>query len=60
MTLTPKTIQIYLPGGDPRGILVAEVTTRIVQVTQHGGGGPAGPHGQWLAGVENARGADAG
>lgn len=54
MTLTPKTIQIYLPGGDPRGILVAGVTTRIVQVTQHGGGGPAGPHGQWLAGVEDA------
>ena len=54
MTPTPKTIQIYLPGGDPRGIRVAEVTTRIVQVTQHGGGGAAGAHGQWLDGVEDA------
>lgn len=34
MTLTPKTIQIYLPGGDPRGIRVAEITTRIVQVIE--------------------------
>ncbi|MFZ5521518.1 MAG: GIY-YIG nuclease family protein [Pseudomonadota bacterium] len=34
MSLTPKTIQIYLPGGDPRGIRVAEVTTRIVQVVE--------------------------
>lgn len=24
-----KTIQIWLPGGDPRGIRVAEMTTRI-------------------------------
>jgi predicted GIY-YIG superfamily endonuclease len=32
MTTTPKTIQIFLPGGDPRGIRIAEVTTRIVQV----------------------------
>ena len=30
--MTPKTIQIFLPGGDPRGIRVAEITTRIVQV----------------------------
>jgi hypothetical protein len=29
---TPKTIQIFLPGGDPRGIRIAEITTRIVQV----------------------------
>lgn len=29
---TPKTIQIFLPGGDPQGIRVAELTTRIVQV----------------------------
>ncbi len=29
---TPKTIQIFLPGGDPTGIRVAEITTRIVQV----------------------------
>lgn len=34
MNLTPKTIQIYLPGGDPRGIRVAEITTRIVQVIE--------------------------
>lgn len=32
MSATPKTIQIFLPGGDPRGIRVAEITTRIVQV----------------------------
>ena len=31
---TPKTIQIFLPSGDPRGIRVAEVTTRIVQVIE--------------------------
>ncbi len=30
----PKTIQIYLPGGDPQGIRVAEITTRIVQVIE--------------------------
>lgn len=34
MTTTPKTIQIYLPGGDPQGIRVAEITTRIVQVIE--------------------------
>ena len=34
MTMTPKTIQIYLPGGDPRGIRIAEITTRIVQVIE--------------------------
>jgi hypothetical protein len=34
MSLTPKTIQIFLPGGDPRGIRIAEVTTRIVQVIE--------------------------
>lgn len=32
MTSTPKTIQIFLPGGDPQGVRVAELTTRIVQV----------------------------
>ena len=32
--LTPKTIQIFLPGGDPQGIRVAEMTTRIVQVIE--------------------------
>jgi len=34
MTATPKTIQIFLPGGDPQGIRVAEITTRIVQVIE--------------------------
>lgn len=32
MNNTPKTIQIFLPGGEPTGIRVAEITTRIVQV----------------------------
>lgn len=32
--LLPKTIQIFLPGGDPHGIRVAEITTRIVQVIE--------------------------
>jgi predicted GIY-YIG superfamily endonuclease len=30
----PQTIQIFLPGGDPRGIRIAEITTRIVQVIE--------------------------
>lgn len=30
----PKTIQIFLPSGDPRGIRTAEVTTRIVQAIE--------------------------
>ena len=34
MSTTPKTIQIFLPGGDPQGIRVAEITTRIVQVIE--------------------------
>jgi len=34
VTAAPKTIQIFLPGGDPRGIRVAEITTRIVQVIE--------------------------
>jgi predicted GIY-YIG superfamily endonuclease len=34
MNATPKTIQIFLPGGDPRGIRIAEITTRIVQVIE--------------------------
>lgn len=34
MSMTPKTIQIFLPGGDPHGIRVAEITTRIVQVIE--------------------------
>lgn len=32
--MIPKTIQIFLPSGDPRGIRVAEITTRIVQVIE--------------------------
>ena len=34
MKATPKTIQIFLPGGDPQGIRIAEITTRIVQVIE--------------------------
>jgi len=34
VTPRPKTVQIYLPGGDPRGIRVAEITTRIAQVLE--------------------------
>jgi len=34
MSARPQTVQIYLPGGDPRGIRVAELTTRIVQVLE--------------------------
>lgn len=34
MIARAKTIQIFLPGGDPRGIRVAELTTRIVQVIE--------------------------
>lgn len=34
MTSAPKTIQIFLPGGNPRGIRIAELTTRIVQVIE--------------------------
>ena len=30
----PQTIQIYLPTGDPRGMRVAEITTRIVRVLE--------------------------
>ena len=30
----PQTIQIYLPAGDPRGMRVAEITTRIVRVLE--------------------------
>jgi hypothetical protein len=32
MTPTAKTLQIFLPSVDPRGIRIAEITTRIVQV----------------------------
>jgi predicted GIY-YIG superfamily endonuclease len=34
MINTPKTIQIFLPEGDPRGVRIAEITTRIVQVIE--------------------------
>ncbi len=34
MIPAPKTIQIFLPGGDPRGIRIAEITTRILQVIE--------------------------
>jgi len=34
MNPRPKTIQIFLPGGDPQGIRIAELTTRIVQVIE--------------------------
>jgi Domain of unknown function (DUF4357) len=30
----PQTIQIYLPSGDPRGVRIAEITTRIVRVIE--------------------------
>lgn len=30
----PQTIQIFLPNGDPRGMRVAEITTRIVRVIE--------------------------
>ena len=32
--MRPQTIQIYLPFGDPRGMRVAEITTRIVRVIE--------------------------
>lgn len=32
--MRPQTIQIYLPAGDPRGMRVAEITTRIVRVIE--------------------------
>lgn len=34
MPTLAKTIQIFLPHGDPRGIRVAEITTRIVRVIE--------------------------
>jgi predicted GIY-YIG superfamily endonuclease len=34
VTARAKTIQIFLPAGDPRGIRIAEITTRIVQVIE--------------------------
>lgn len=34
MSDQPKTIQIFLPCGDPQGIRVAEITTRIVRLIE--------------------------
>lgn len=34
MSTRPRTIQIYLPNGDPRGIRVAELTTSIVRLVE--------------------------
>ncbi len=34
MSAHPQTIQIFLPSGDPQGIRVAEITTRIVRVIE--------------------------
>lgn len=34
MSPAAKTIQIFLPGGDPRGVRIAEITTRIVQLIE--------------------------
>lgn len=34
MTQRPRTIQIFLPSGDPRGIRVAELTTSITRVVE--------------------------
>ncbi|MGZ5857224.1 MAG: GIY-YIG nuclease family protein [Burkholderiaceae bacterium] len=34
MTYRPQTIQIFLPSGDPRGVRVADITTRIIRVIE--------------------------
>lgn len=34
MAIDAKTIQIFLPDGQPRGMRIAEITTRIVQAVQ--------------------------
>jgi hypothetical protein len=34
MTSPPKTIQIVLPSGEPHGIRLAAITTRIVQAIE--------------------------
>jgi hypothetical protein len=34
MAVDAKTIQIFLPHGEPRGVRIAEITTRIVQAVQ--------------------------
>lgn len=34
MIKSPKTIQIFLPSGDPQGIRIVEITTRIGQLIE--------------------------
>jgi len=34
MITTPRTIQIFLPDGNPRGVRIAEITSRTVKVVQ--------------------------
>lgn len=34
MSSHPQTIQIFLPSGDPQGVRVAEITTRIVRMIE--------------------------
>jgi hypothetical protein len=34
MNTTPRTIQIFLPEGNPRGVRIAEITSRTVKVVQ--------------------------
>jgi hypothetical protein len=34
MSITPKTIQIFLPSGEPHGFRIAEIITRIVRVIE--------------------------
>jgi hypothetical protein len=36
MSTTPKTIQIFLPSGEPHGFRIAEITTRILKVMTSG------------------------
>lgn len=36
MSATPKTIQIYLPGGDPRGVRVADMAPIFVSDRREG------------------------
>lgn len=51
MSHRPRTIQIYLPSGDPRGIRVARLTTHIMQVFEV----PRALLGQFLAMPEAQR-----
>jgi len=45
MTHHPQTIQIFLPSGDPQGVRVAEITTRVVRMIEV----PRSLMGQFLA-----------